>query len=157
MPKVHEGRFDATGLKIAIVVSRFNSFINDRLVEGAVDALVRHGADDAAIEVFKVPGTWELPQIAKWVAKTGRFDGMVAIGCLIRGSTSHYDVLASEVTKGLAAVASETDLPVTFGVLTSDTNEKAIERAGTKAGNKGFDAAVALIELVNVRRTLAGA
>lgn len=154
MPKVHEGRFDASGLRVALVVSRFNSFINDRLVEGAVDALVRHGADDAQIEIFKVPGTWELPQLARWVAATGRFDGIVSLGCLIRGSTSHYDVLAAEVTKGLAAVASDSDVPLTFGVLTCDTIEQAIERAGTKAGNKGFDAAMALVELVNVRRLL---
>lgn len=156
MPKVHEGRFDASGFKVAIVVSRFNSFINDRLVEGALDALVRHGVNDADIEIFKVPGTWELTQLAKWVAEAGRFDGIVALGTLIRGSTAHYDVLASEVTKGLAAVASDTNVPLTFGVLTCDTIEQAIERAGTKAGNKGFDAALALVELVNMRRLVAG-
>jgi 6,7-dimethyl-8-ribityllumazine synthase len=151
MPKVHEGSFDASGLRIALVASRFNSFIVDRLVDGAVDALVRHGAKDAEIELFKVPGTWELPQIAQAVSKSGRFDGIVALGCLIRGGTSHYDLLAAEVTKGLAQVAGE-GVPLTFGVLTCDTIEQAVERAGTKAGNKGFDAAVALIELVRVMK-----
>jgi 6,7-dimethyl-8-ribityllumazine synthase len=151
MPKVHEGTFDASGLRIALVASRFNAFIVDRLVDGAVDALVRHGARDADLELFKVPGTWELPQIAQAVARSGRFDGIVALGCLIRGGTSHYDLLAAEVTKGLAHVAAE-GVPLTFGVLTCDTIEQAVERAGTKAGNKGFDAAVALVELVRLMK-----
>jgi 6,7-dimethyl-8-ribityllumazine synthase len=150
MPKIHEGSFDASGLRIALLQSRFNSFITDRLVEGAVDAFVRHGAKDQDISVFKVPGTWELPQLAQGVAKSGKFDGIVALGCLIRGGTSHYDLLAAEVTKGLAHVAEQGGVPLTFGVLTCDTIEQAIERAGTKAGNKGFDAAVACIELVRV-------
>lgn len=153
MPKIHEGSFDASGLRLALVSSRFNSFVVDRLVEGAIDALVRHGAKADAIEQFKVPGTWELPQVAAAVAGAKRFDGIVALGCLIRGGTSHYDLLAAEVTKGLAQVA-QAGTPLTFGVLTCDTIEQAIERAGTKAGNKGFDAAVACIELVNVLRTV---
>lgn len=150
MPKIHEGVFNASGQRYALVVSRFNSFITERLQEGAVDALVRHGARDEEIEVFKVPGTWELPQIAQAVARSGKFDAIIALGCLIRGGTSHYDLLASEVTKGLAQVAMSTSVPLAFGVLTCDTIEQAIERAGTKAGNKGFEAAVACIELVQV-------
>lgn len=154
MPKIHEGSFDASGLRIALVASRFNSFIVDRLVDGAVDALVRHGAKSDELELFKVPGTWELPQVASAVARSGRFDGIVALGCLIRGGTSHYDLLAAEVTKGLAHVAGESRVPLTFGVLTCDSIEQAVERAGTKAGNKGFDAAVACVELVRVLRTV---
>lgn len=156
MPKIHEGTFDASGLRIALLASRFNAFITDRLVEGAVDGLLRHGAKDEQVEVFKVPGTWELPQLAAAVARTGRFDGIVALGCLIRGGTSHYDLLAAEVTKGLAQVAQQSQVPLTFGVLTCDTLEQAIERAGTKAGNKGFDAAVACVELVRVLKAVAG-
>jgi 6,7-dimethyl-8-ribityllumazine synthase len=150
MPKIHEGLFNASGHRYALVVSRFNSFITEKLQEGAVDALIRHGAKDEEIEIYKVPGTWELPQIAQAVARTGQFDAVIALGCLIRGGTSHYDLLAAEVTKGLAQVAMTTGVPVTFGVLTTDTIEQAIERSGTKAGNKGFDAAVACIELVQV-------
>ena len=156
MPKVHEGSFDAGGLKFAVLASRFNAFVVDRLVEGAVDALRRHGADDASIEVFRVPGTWELTQLAQAVADSGRFDGIVALGCLIRGGTSHYDLLAAEVTKGLAQVAHGTRVPLTFGVLTTENIEQAIERAGTKAGNKGFDAAVACIELARVLQLVPG-
>ncbi len=150
MPKIHEGSLEGSGLKFALCVSRFNAFITDRLVEGALDALVRHGVPDDAIEVFKVPGTWELPLVAQAVAHARQFDGIVALGALIRGSTTHYDVLAAEVTKGLAQVALSSAAPLSFGVLTCDTLEQAIERAGTKGGNKGFDAAVACIELVRV-------
>jgi 6,7-dimethyl-8-ribityllumazine synthase len=156
MPKIHEGTFDATGIRFALIVSRFNSFITDRLLDGAVDAIVRHGGKDEEIEVFKVPGTWELPQLALKAAQSQRFDGIVSLGCLIRGGTSHYDLLAGEVTKGLAHVAQQTGVPLTFGVLTCDTIEQAIERAGTKAGNKGFDAAVSCIELVRLARQVAG-
>jgi 6,7-dimethyl-8-ribityllumazine synthase len=156
MPKVHEGSFDASGLRFAILVSRFNAFITDKLEEGAVDALVRHGAKDAELSIYRVPGTWELPQLAQAVAKNGKFDGIVALGCLIRGGTSHYDLLAAEVTKGLAHVAQASGVPLTFGVLTCDTLEQAIERAGTKAGNKGFDAAVACIELARVLQAVKG-
>jgi len=157
MPKLHEGSFQAGGLRIALVASRFNAFVVDRLVEGAQDALVRHGAKDADLEIVRVPGTWELTQVAGAVARSGRFDGVIALGCLIRGGTSHYDLLAAEVTKGLAQVAHETHVPLTFGVLTCDTIEQAIERAGTKAGNKGFDAAMACIELVRVLQSVVGA
>jgi 6,7-dimethyl-8-ribityllumazine synthase len=156
MPKLHQGTFDASGLRLAIVVSRFNSFITDKLVEGAVDAIVRHGGKDEDIEIFKVPGTWELPQIAARIATRQNYDGIIAIGCLIRGGTSHYDLLAAEVTKGLAQVAQTSRMPLTFGVLTCDTLEQAIERTGTKQGNKGFDAALACIELVRVTRVVAG-
>lgn len=156
MPKIHEGTFDAAGLRLALVVSRFNAFITDRLQEGAVDAIVRHGGKDKDIDVFKVPGTWELPQIAQRVAQSKKFDGIIALGCLVRGGTSHYDLLAAEVTKGLAQVAQSSGVPVAFGVLTCDTLEQAIERAGTKQGNKGFDAAVACIELVRVSSLVSG-
>ncbi len=156
MPKIHEGTLDASGMHFALLVSRFNSFITDKLLAGALDAIVRHGGRDDEIEVFKVPGTWELPQVASQVAHTKRFDGIVALGCLIRGGTSHYDLLAAEVTKGLAQVSLATSVPLTFGVLTCDTIDQAIERAGTKSGNKGFDAAVACIELVRVTRLIAG-
>lgn len=152
MPKIHEGTFDASGLRVAILASRFNSFIVEKLEAGAVDALVRHGAKDEELELFRVPGTFELPILAKKVAESRRFDGIVALGCLVRGGTSHYELLAGEVTKGLAHVSLESGVPLAFGVLTCDTIEQAIERAGTKAGNKGFDAAVALIELVHVLR-----
>ena len=155
MPKIHEGVFNATGQRYALIVSRFNSFITERLQEGAIDALVRHGGRDEDIEVFKVPGTWELPQIAQAVARSGKFDAIIALGCLIRGGTSHYDLLAAEVTKGLAQVAMSSSVPLAFGVLTCDTIEQAIERAGTKAGNKGFEAAVACIELVQVMKGVA--
>jgi 6,7-dimethyl-8-ribityllumazine synthase len=156
MPKIHEGTFDATGLRFALVVSRFNSFITDKLQEGAVDAIVRHGGKDQDIEVFKVPGTWELPQIAQQVASSKKFDGIIALGCLVRGGTSHYDLLAAEVTKGLAHVAQASGVPLAFGVLTCESIEQAIERSGTKQGNKGFDAAVACIELVRVSNLVSG-
>jgi 6,7-dimethyl-8-ribityllumazine synthase len=156
MPKIIEGSLDASGIHLALVVSRFNSFITDKLLAGALDAITRHGGKDEEIEVVKVPGTWELPQVARQLALTKRYDGIVALGCLIRGGTLHFDLLASEVTKGLAHVADGTGVPLSFGVLTCDTIEQAIERAGTKAGNKGFDAAVACIELVRVTRLIAG-
>ena len=148
--------FDASGLRFALVVSRFNSFITEKLQDGAVDAIVRHGGKDQDIEVFKVPGTWELPQIAQRVAQAKKFDGIVALGCLVRGGTSHYDLLAAEVTKGLAHVAQHSGVPLAFGVLTCDSLEQAIERAGTKQGNKGFDAAVACIELIRVSSLVSG-
>ncbi len=156
MPKIYEGTLDASGIRFALVVSRFNSFITDKLQAGALDAIVRHGGRDEETEVFKVPGTWELPQLASQLAQGKKFDGIVALGCLIRGGTSHYDLLAAEVTKGLAHVAQSTGVPLTFGVLTCDTLDQAIERAGTKSGNKGFDAAVACIELVRVSKLIAG-
>jgi len=156
MPQLIEGSFDASRLKVAIVASRFNAFIVEKLEQGAADALVRHGANNADLTLVRVPGTFELPFIAQKLAASKKYDAVIALGCLIRGATTHYDVLASEVTKGVAQAGLSTGVPVTFGVLTCDTLEQAIERAGTKAGNKGFEAAVAAIELVNVTRALAG-
>lgn len=154
MPKYIEGRLVADGLKVAIVVSRFNSFITEQLVLGAVDALVRHGVRDEDIEIARVPGTFELPQVARRMALTGRYDALVALGAVIRGGTPHFDYVAGEVAKGIGALALEAPCAVTFGVLTCDTIEQAIERAGTKAGNKGAEAALAALETANVIREL---
>ena len=154
MPKFLEGKLDATGLKIGIVVSRFNSFISDRLLEGAVDALVRHGAADENIEVARVPGAFEIPLAAQKMAALGKYDALICLGAVIRGSTPHFDYVASEVSKGVAQVSLKTGLPIAFGVLTTDSIEQAIERAGTKAGNKGFEAAMTAIESVQLFRSL---
>ncbi|MCM2263608.1 MAG: 6,7-dimethyl-8-ribityllumazine synthase [Desulfuromonadales bacterium] len=154
MPKIIEGRLDAQGLKIGILVSRFNSFIGDRLVEGAIDALLRHGAEKENLAVIKVPGAFEIPPVAKQMAASGRYDALVCLGAVIRGATPHFDYVSAEVTKGIAAVSMEAGIPVTFGVLTTDTLEQAIERAGSKAGNKGFDAAVAAIEMANLYKVI---
>lgn len=149
---VYEGHLDATGTRFALVVSRFNSFITDRLVEGAQDCLVRHGASPDAIDIIRVPGAFELPMAVRMVLP--RYDAVLALGAVIRGSTPHFDYVAAEAAKGLAQVALQAEKPVAFGVLTTDTIEQAIERAGTKAGNKGADAALTAIEMVNLRRTL---
>ena len=154
MPKLIEGNLVAGGMRSAIVVSRFNSFITERLVEGAVDALLRHGAKDGDITVIRVPGAFELPVAAKLAAANEKFDAVIALGAVIRGSTPHFDYVAAEMSKGLAHVSMDTDKPVAFGVLTTDTIEQAIERAGTKAGNKGFDAAVTAIEMFNLVKAL---
>ena len=154
MPRYVEGRLLGQGLKFALVVSRFNSFITEELLSGAVDALVRHGVEDSDIDVIRVPGTFELPQIARRVAMTGKYDALVALGAVIRGGTPHFDYIAAEVSKGIAHLAMESSCAVTFGVLTCDSVEQAIERAGTKAGNKGADAAVSAIETANVVREL---
>lgn len=153
MPKVIEGKINATGLKFGIVVSRFNSFISERLVEGAVDALVRNGAKDGDVTIAKVPGAFEIPATAKLLANKG-FDAIICLGAVIRGSTPHFDYVASEVSKGVAQVSMDSKIPVIFGVLTTDNIEQAIERAGTKSGNKGWDAAVTAIEMVNLYREL---
>lgn len=150
MPKIIEGRLDAKGLKVGILVSRFNGFISDRLVDGAVDALLRHGADQDNLVVVKVPGAFEIPPAARKMATSGRYDALICLGAVIRGATPHFDYVSAEVTKGIAAVSMEAGIPVTFGVLTTDTLEQAIERAGSKAGNKGFDAAMAAIEMANL-------
>ena len=150
MPKYLEGKLNAEGIRVAIVVGRFNSFIGERLLEGAMDALLRHGAADADITVARVPGAFEIPLVAQKLAKTGSYDALICLGAVIRGSTPHFDYVASEVSKGCAHVSLETGVPVAFGVLTTDTIEQAIERAGTKAGNKGFDAAMTVIETVNL-------
>ncbi|TKB45160.1 6,7-dimethyl-8-ribityllumazine synthase [Thalassotalea mangrovi] len=152
---VIEGSFAAQGKKFAIVVSRFNSFIVESLLEGAIDALKRQGqVNDEDITVVRVPGAYELPVAAKRLAKKGQFDAIIAIGAVIRGGTPHFDFVAGECNKGLAQVAMEFDTPVAFGVITTDTIEQAIERAGTKAGNKGAEAALSAIEMVNVLEQL---
>ncbi len=140
----------ATGRKFAIVASRFNEFITSKLIDGAVDTLVRHGALDDAIEVVWVPGAFEIPAVTKKLALKKKHDAVICLGCVIRGATPHFDYIAAEASKGIAMVGMQSDVPVVFGVLTTDTIEQAIERAGTKAGNKGSDAAMAAIELVNL-------
>lgn len=154
MQKIVEGRLSAEGFKFSIVVSRFNDFISQRLLEGAMDALIRHGANPSDISVFRVPGAFEIPLVAKKVAKSKRFDAVIALGAVIRGATPHFDYVASEVAKGIALVSLETEVPVSFGVLTTDNLEQAIERAGSKAGNKGAEAAMAAIEMVNLLREI---
>jgi 6,7-dimethyl-8-ribityllumazine synthase len=150
MPHFFEGKLDSTGQKFGIVVSRFNSFICERLLEGAIDALIRHGADDSNIDVARVPGAFEIPLFAKKMAESGKYDALICLGAVIRGSTPHFDYVASEVSKGVASVSLDCGIPIAFGVLTTDTIEQAVERAGTKAGNKGFEAAVTAIESVNL-------
>lgn len=154
MPKSYEGTLVVRGKKFAIVVSRFNSLITERLLEGARDCLVRHGAAEGDLEVARVPGSWEIPLAVKWFADTGRYDAILALGCVIRGGTPHFDYVAAEVTKGSASVQLDTGIPVALGVLTTDTIEQAIERAGTKHGNKGAEAALAAIEMVSLRGAL---
>lgn len=150
MPKVIQGRLVAEGKRFGLVVSRFNEFITNKLLGGAVDALTRHGVKDEEIEVVWVPGSFEIPYMASRMAKTGKYDAVVCLGAVIRGSTPHFDYIAAEVSKGIAATGLATGVPVLFGVITCDTIEQAIERAGTKAGNKGADAAVSAIEMVNL-------
>lgn len=155
MPKFIEGNLTAQGMRFGIVVGRFNSFIVERLLEGALDALVRHGADDSAITVARVPGAFEIPLVAKKMAESRAYDAIICLGAVIRGSTPHFDYVASEVSKGIAHVSLDYGVPVAFGVLTTDTIEQAVERAGTKAGNKGFEAAVTALETANVLREMA--
>jgi 6,7-dimethyl-8-ribityllumazine synthase len=150
MPKILEGKISAEGFKFAIIVSRFNDFISSKLVEGAIDALTRHGGDDNNISLVKVPGAFEIPVAAKKLAATDKFDAVICLGAVIRGATPHFEYVAAEVSKGIATISLESDIPVTFGVLTTENLEQAIERAGSKAGNKGWDAAVAAIEMVNL-------
>jgi 6,7-dimethyl-8-ribityllumazine synthase len=150
MPKIIEGKLNAAGRKFAVVASRYNDFITEKLVSGALDALNRCGADDKDIEIFKVPGAFEIPLVAKRVAQTQRFDAIVCLGAVIRGATPHFDFVAAEASKGIAQVMMETGLPVIFGVITVDTIEQAIERAGTKLDNKGFAAAMAAVEMVSL-------
>lgn len=154
MPRIIEGKLVAKGMKFGIVASRFNDFICGRLIEGAVDALTRSGADEKDIQIYKVPGAFELPIIAKKLAKSARFDAIICLGAVIRGATPHFEYISAEVTKGIASVGLETEIPISFGVLTTDTIEQAIERAGTKAGNKGWDAAMSAIEMVDLFRKL---
>ncbi len=145
-----EGRLDAGGKRFAVIVSRFNSFITERLLDGALDCLNRNGADDNAITLVRVPGAFEIPYAADKLAKSGRFDGILCLGAVIRGATPHFDYVAAEVTKGVAAAAMESGIPIGFGVLTTDTVEQAIDRAGAKAGNKGWETAHSVIEMVNL-------
>lgn len=145
-----EGKLNAQGIKAAVVVGRFNEFISDKLLEGAVDALKRHGMDEADLDVVWVPGAFEIPLTAKKLAEKEEYDGVIALGAVIRGETPHFDYVSAEVSKGVAKAGLDTEKPVIFGVLTTDTIEQAISRAGTKSGNKGYDAAVSLIEMVNL-------
>jgi len=147
---IHHGRLDARGKRFAIVASRFNDFIVESLERAAKETLVRLGADDGAIEVFRVPGAFEIPAVAARVAASTRFDAVICLGCVIRGATPHFDYVAGECARGVAEVARSSPVPIVFGVLTTETIEQAIERAGTKAGNKGADAAFAAAELVNL-------
>ena len=150
MPKILEGKLLAEGKKFALLVSRFNDFITDRLVGGALDALLRSGAKEEDIEIVKVPGAFEIPLAAKKLASKGRYDAIVCLGAVIRGATPHFEYVSAEVSKGVAQVGLEADLPVIFGIITSDTIEQAVERAGTKAGNKGWSAAMSAIEMANL-------
>ena len=150
MPKIIEGDLTAAGLRLAIVNSRFNSFITDRLLEGALDAVKRHGGDTDSLNVYRTPGAFEIPAVVRRVAMSGAFDAVICLGAVIRGNTPHFDFIAGEVTKGIAQVQLESDVPIAYGVITPDTIEQAIERAGTKAGNKGFEAAVSAIEMANL-------
>ena len=152
--KIYEGQLVSENIRVGIVASRFNEFIVSKLLNGAVDGLKRHNVRDSDIEVAWVPGAFEIPLIAAKMAKSEKFDAVICLGAVIRGSTSHYDYVCSEVSKGIANVSVNSGIPVMFGVVTTDTIEQAVERAGTKAGNKGFDSAVAAIEMVNLIREI---
>jgi len=154
MARLIEGKLNAKGLKFGIVVSRFNDFINERLLSGALDVLIRHGADEGDIEILKVPGAFEIPQVARKMALSKKYDAVVCLGAVIRGATPHFDYIAAEVSKGIAMIGLESEIPVAFGVLTTDNLEQAIERAGSKAGNKGWDAALSAIEMANLYREM---
>lgn len=154
MTKVYEGQLLGTGLRFALVVSRFNEFISRKLLEGALDAWARHGVAKEDVEIVWVPGSFEIPLAAQHLASSGRYNAIVCLGAVIRGATPHFDYVSAEVSKGIANVSLQTGVPVLFGVLTTDTIEQAIERAGTKAGNKGFDAAVSAIEMADLLRQL---
>ncbi len=149
-----EGKVVSSGIKVGIVASRFNEFITSKLVSGAMDGLVRHDVNEDDVDVAWVPGAFEIPLIAKKMAGSGKYDAVICVGAVIRGSTSHYDYVCSEVSKGIASVSLSSEIPVMFGILTTDTIEQAIERAGTKAGNKGYDCALGAIEMVNLIREL---
>ena len=154
--KVIEGNLDAKGLKFAILVTRFNSLISDRLLAGAKDALARTGCEEANIEIIMAPGSWELPVLARQLAARKKYDAIICLGAVIRGDTPHFDYIAAEASKGLAQTAMEFGLPVSFGVLTCETLEQALDRAGAKSGNKGFDAAMTAVEVGNLMRQLRG-
>lgn len=150
MSNVIQGRMDATGKKIGIVVARFNEFITAKLVDGTLDILLRHGVADNNIDIVWVPGSFEIPVVAEKMAKSKKYDAVICLGCIIKGGTPHFEYIATEVSKGVAIVAMESPIPVIFGVLTTETVEQAIERAGTKSGNKGADAAQAAVEMINL-------
>jgi len=154
MSKTVQGAIEGRGLKIGIVLPRFNDFVGSKLLDGAVDALVRNGVGDDDIVVYRVPGAFEIPFVAKRLAFRETYDAIICLGAVIRGATPHFDYISSEVTKGIAQVGLESKIPVIYGVLTCDTIEQAIERAGTKAGNKGYDAAIAALEMVNLTKQL---
>lgn len=154
MPRTIEGSLVATGLKFAVVVGRWNSFIAERMLEGSLDTITRHGGDTDAVDIVRVPGAFEIPFAAKKLADSGRYDGVVCLGVLIRGSTPHFDYIASEATKGIASASMQSGVPISFGVLTVDTIEQAIERAGCKAGNKGTEAAASAIEMANLYKSI---
>ena len=152
--KVIEGTLNAKGIRFGIVVSRFNDFINTKLLDGALDALSRHGAEDEHVSIVRVPGSFEIPLMAKKMADSGNYDAIICLGAVIRGATPHFEYISAEVTKGIAKVTLDSGIPVSFGILTTDNIEQAIERAGTKSGNKGWDAALAAVEMVNILRAL---
>ena len=154
MARIFEGNLDARGLRVALVVSRFNELVTERLLAGAIDCLARHGGGEDERTIVRVPGSWELPLATKRAATSGKFDAVIALGALIRGETPHFDVLAAAVSKGLSQVALAEGVPVIFGVLTTDTVEQALDRAGSKSGNKGWDAAQSAIEMVNLFRDM---
>ncbi len=154
MANEYEGVLDAKGLKFAVILSRFNSFIGEKLLEGAIDAIKRHGGDENSIDIVRVPGAFEIPLAAKKMAAKKGIDAVICLGAVIRGGTPHFDYVASEVSKGVATVSLDSGLPVSFGVITTDNLEQAIERSGSKAGNKGFDAAVSAIEMSNLLKTI---
>lgn len=155
-PKVHQGQLSADGFRFAIIAARWNSFLTEKLVEGALDALARLGASENSVEIFKVPGSFELPLTAQKAAASGRFDAVICIGVVIRGETPHFDLVAGEAAKGVGQAAMQTGVPVLFGVVTADTLEQAINRAGVKAGNKGFEAAMSAVEIVNLYNKMDG-
>ena len=154
MPKMIEGKLNAKGLKFGIVVSRFNDFVSERLLSGALDLLTRNGADDGDIEILKVPGAFEIPSVARKMALAKKYDAVICLGAVIRGATPHFDYIAAEVSKGIAMIGLESEVPVTFGILTTENLEQAIERAGSKAGNKGWDAALSAVEMANLYREM---
>ncbi len=154
MPRTIQGELSAKGLKFGIIAARFNDFITARLLEGAVDGLVRHGVAEADIEIVRVPGAFEIPLVAQRLAKAKKYDAVICLGAVIRGATPHFEYVSSEVSKGVAAVSMDAGIPVIFGVLTTDTIEQAIERAGTKGGNKGWDAALSAVEMANLMKQL---
>ena len=152
--KIIEGELKAKGLKFGIVISRFNDFITSKLLDGAVDALLRHGAEEDDIDIFKVPGSFDIPMVAKKVALKGTYNAIICLGTVIRGATPHFEYIAAEVSKGIASASMETGLPIAFGIITSDTIEQAVERAGTKSGNKGWDAAITALEMAQLLKKL---